>query len=360
MPGWSAVFLRRGKGYSVLQRRSCVGANFHMKGISKVLLPMALLPALSLAVISKPSKPAAVAGAVDRHKTLFAAPARFDPVGRIIAPVMIDGKGPFRFLVDTGADGSMLSARLAHRLGLVPAQGAGEQVEGTTGNENMPWVTVTQLRVGKIVKSDMRMPISQSPVLAGLDGILGLAGFGPVQVAVDFRNNKVTIGSSHGRIWGWGYLDIAARRTPGGLLMIPARVGSVRVVAVIDTGAEETLGNSALRAALLKSSAKKGSSARIYGVTKKVSTGGLMASPTIFLGPAAIRDLNIVYSDIPIFKIWHLQSRPALIIGMNVLAAVDSLILDYADARVYLRPPLPSSFSVGERQIYSPSIIRGD
>lgn len=319
---------------------------------------MALWPALALAAPPRPAMSAGVPPAANRSRPLFAAPTRFDRVGRIIASVRIDGKGPFRFLIDTGADGSMISARLAHRLGLVPERKAGEQVEGATGSARMPWVRIRRLRVGRIVKSNLRMPISQSPVLAGLGGILGLAGFGPIEVAVDFRNNEVAIRPAGAAIWGWGYLDIAAKRTNGGLLMIPARVASVHVEAVIDTGAAETLGNSALRTALLKSAARKAAAARIYGVTKKVTHGGLVASPTIHLGPAAIRNLSIVYSDIPIFRIWHLESRPALIIGMNVLDAVDAMILDYADARVYLRPRSHASYSAGEQNIYSPSIIK--
>lgn len=329
-----------------------------MKGISKVLLLMPLLSALAMAAAPDHPKLAGAPSAADRGKPLFAAPTRFDSVGRIIAPVMVDGKGPFRFLVDTGADGSMISGRLARQLGLTPVQGGGEQVEGTTGHEKMPWVTLARLQIGRIVKSNLRVPISESPVLGGLDGILGLAGFGAVQIAVDFHRKKVTISPSRGRIWGWGYLNIAAQRTPGGLLMIPARVASIRVDAVIDTGAEETLGNSALRAALVRSAAERAAAARIYGVTKKIASGDLLSSPTIYLGPAAIRNLSIVYSDVPIFRIWHLESRPALIIGMNVLDTVDEMILDYAGARVYLRPPSGSSFPVQEQEIYSPSIIK--
>ncbi len=329
-----------------------------MKGLSKVLSLLPLLPALAVAAAPDPSRLAA-AQAADRARPLYSAPTRFDRAGRIIAPVMVDGQGPFRFLVDTGADGSMISQRLARRLGLTPSQGGAEHVEGTTGNESMPWVTLARLRVGRILKSNLRVPVSQSPVLGGLDGILGVAGLGPVRVTVDFRRKKVAISPSRGRVWGWGYLDIAAQRTPGSLLMIPARVANIRVEAVIDTGAEETLGNSALHAALLKYAARRATAARIYGVTRTVATGGLVSSPTIFLGPAAIRNLSIVYADVPIFRIWHLDSRPALIIGINVLETVDEMILDYAHARVYLRPSSLSSHTIQQQDIYSPSIIEG-
>ena len=268
---------------------------------------------------------------------LFASPTRLDRVGRIVVPVLIDGKGPFRFLVDTGADGSVVSAALADALGLVPSGMRDERVEGTTGTEQLPCVTIDTLRIGSIVRHDIRMPVSRSRVMNGLDGILGMAGFGAVRVVVDFHRNIVEIVRSS-RGLPPNFLDIQAQRTPGGLLVIPARVGDVPVQAVIDTGATETLGNASLRRILLQEAAAKAAATQIYGVTQQVSMGGVAVSPTIYLGPAAIENLGVVYSDIPIFRIWHLDSQPALIIGMNALGVVDALVLDYPNAHVYLEP----------------------
>jgi predicted aspartyl protease len=314
-----------------------------------------------VAVLLSAAAPAVAASAAppSAADSLLAAPTHLDHIGRIVVPVWIDGKGPFRFLVDTGADSSMISAALASKLGLVPSQSRYEQVQGTTGAEQLPCVAIESLRTGSIVKHDLRMPISHSPVMTGLDGILGMAGFGAVSVLVDFQGNKVAIGELK---YGLpvGYLNIHARRTPGGLLVIPARVGDVQVDAVIDTGAAQTLGNAALRTALLREIAKNPAAARIYGVTKQVSYGGIAASPPIYLGPAAILGLGIVYSDIPIFKIWHLDSRPALIIGMNVLGSVDALVLDYPNSRVYLRPPPPPGVSVRIEDGLSPDDALGD
>ena len=281
----------------------------------------------------------------DPSDTLFASPTRLDRVGRIVVPVMIDGKGPFRFLVDTGADGSLVSAALVSQLGLVPYQIRDERVEGTTGTEQLPWVTIDSLSIGTIVKHAVRMPVSSSPVMTGLDGILGMAGFGEVRVVVDFHNNKVVVDRSS-RILPTSFLDIQAQRSPGGLLIIPARVGDIPVAAVIDTGATETLGNAALRKALLREAAADAAGAEIYGVTKQISRGGVVASPQISLGPATILGLRVVYSDIPIFKTWHLDSQPALIIGMNALGVVQAMVLDYPHAQVYLQPIPPPGISV--------------
>jgi predicted aspartyl protease len=303
-----------------------------MKALLRVICVLALFPAIALAAetVVPAAKP-------DPSDMLFAAPTSMDRVGRIVVPVFIDGKGPFRFLVDTGADGSLVSAALATTLGLVPNQTRNERVEGTTGTEQLPCVTIDSLRIGSIVRHDVRMPVSNSHVMTGLDGILGLAGFGDVRVVVDFRRNRVAIAVSS-RGLPQNFLDIRAQRTPGGLLVIPARVGDIPVAAVIDTGATGTIGNTALRRALLREAAASAAGAKIYGVTRQVSMGGVAVSPTIYLGPAVIENLGVVYSDIPIFRIWHLDSQPALIIGMDALGVVDALVLDYPRAHVYLEP----------------------
>src|SRR5688572_17412347 len=44
---------------------------------------------------------------------LFASPTRIDRIGRIVAPVYINGQGPFRLVVDTGASHSTVSPQLA-------------------------------------------------------------------------------------------------------------------------------------------------------------------------------------------------------------------------------------------------------
>ena len=284
---------------------------------------------------------------------LFAVPTRRDHIGQVIAPVRIDGKGPFRFLVDTGADGSVVSPRLVRALGLVPEQSTNERVEGTTGTQRLPWVLIERLQIGNIEKRNLRVPVSSSPLLRGLDGILGMAGFGAVRVVIDFQHNRVIIDrSTAGSLQRFGYLDIPARRTPGGLLMIPGRVANIRVTAVIDTGSEGTLGNEALRRALLRAATQRAKKAEIYGVTRQISPGGVAASPTLYLGPVGVRNFPIVYADIPIFHDWHLDSRPALIVGMNVLGTVSTLVLDYPRARVYLLPATSPRISVGTCEIH--------
>src|ERR1700693_2008691 len=47
----------------------------------------------------------------------YVAPTRRDRIGRISAPVMINGQGPFRLVLGTGASHSGITARVAQTLG---------------------------------------------------------------------------------------------------------------------------------------------------------------------------------------------------------------------------------------------------
>jgi len=114
-------------------------------------------------------------------------------------------------------------------------------------------------------------------------------------------------------------------------------VGGVRGLAVIDTGSERTLGNPALREAL-KLRTRTGTEAlvtSVYGATEQVERGEIWRAPTILIDTMRINDVQVVYGDFHIFKVWEMQNTPAVIVGMDVLGTVASLGIDFKNADVY-------------------------
>lgn len=65
-------------------------------------------------------------------------PTRRDKIGRIWAPVLINGQGPFRLVLDTGASGSAVNARVAQILGLAPDAAQSVLLRGVTGCVAVP------------------------------------------------------------------------------------------------------------------------------------------------------------------------------------------------------------------------------
>jgi hypothetical protein len=120
-------------------------------------------------------------------------------------------------------------------------------------------------------------------------------------------------------------------------MTLSMQVGGVRGLAVIDTGSERTLGNPALRDAL-KLRTRTGAEAlvtSVYGATVQVERGEVWRAPAIFIDMMRINDVQVVYGDFHIFKVWEMQDTPAMIVGMDVLGTVGSLGIDFKNEDVY-------------------------
>jgi predicted aspartyl protease len=287
---------------------------------------------------SPPSPDFATFPPSDVDDSLFASPTTHDHIGRVVVPVMINGQGPFRFVVDTGASHSTISPKAASALGLTPSTVSSIVLDGITGSTSVSAVTIDKLEAGELLLDRTSMPVVWAPVLAGADGILGAAGLTSQSLLVDFQHNKVSITGRVGASLRSEALRVHAIRLADGLMTINALVGGVRVRAVIDTGAQRSLGNLALRNALFKLHAA-GEMARVtsvYGATKDIESGEVLRVPVISAQSLRFQDVELVFGGFHIFKVWKLENEPAMIIGMDVLGTTTSLGIDFKNQDVYL------------------------
>jgi predicted aspartyl protease len=267
----------------------------------------------------------------------FVAPTRRDQIGRIWAPVTINGKGPFRLALDTGASRSGISASVADTLGLSPDTSRPVLLRGAMGNLPVPTVQVASFQVGDVIETPATLPILPT-ALGGAEGVLGMEGFVDKRVFIDFGHDVITITNSHRERAPRDFTSIPVERSPGNLLMIRVLVGGVRVQAFIDTGAETTIGNEAMRAALVRRHTE-GTATEVTDVTTETQNAEAFPCPPIELGDIQIRMQAIIYRDLPIFEHWHLSHEPALIIGMDALGLLDVFIIDYRRHELQLHVP---------------------
>jgi predicted aspartyl protease len=236
----------------------------------------------------------------------------------------------------------VLSASLVEKLQLPPSERSLVAVHGVTGSGVLPAVRVRQIQAGSLeVGRNKDIPVLAQPVLGGADGILGIEGLGSARIDIDFVKDRVEIKRSTGRARAEsGFLTIPASLRRRGLLMIPARVGRVKVRAIIDTGAERTLGNAALRDALLISP-KPGTEPvvrTVLGATPDLGRGVALVVPTIYIGDAEISNLEVTFADLYVFRLWDLEKEPAILIGMDLLGVVERLVVDYRRREVQVLP----------------------
>jgi hypothetical protein len=175
------------------------------------------------------------------------------------------------------------------------------------------------------------VPVLSESVLADADGILGIEGLSGARIDIDFTRDRVTIAKSKGRPADPGMLTIPVTIRHGGLLMTRAWVGRQRVMAIIDTGAERSLGNLALRRALALTPQRSEMTevTTVMGATPDVGEGTSLFVPTVRVGEAELESLEVTFGDLHVFRIWGLEQEPALLIGMDLLGTVERLVIDY-------------------------------
>jgi hypothetical protein len=61
-------------------------------------------------------------------------------------------------------------------------------------------------------------------------------------------------------------------------------------------------------------------------------------APSIRLGDTEILNLRITFGDLHVFRVWNLESEPALLIGMDLLGTVERLVIDYRRREIRVQP----------------------
>lgn len=271
---------------------------------------------------------------------LYATPTTRDGAGRVVVPVMVNGQGPFRFVLDTGANRSVLAAHMVTKLGLTLSDHTlSVELSGVTGETVVPTVKIQRVQAGALQLVNIDMPVI-GPTMAGVDGVLGTEGFEGKKITIDFVRDRVLIEQSRRAHAPSGYMTIPAIFRHGRLFIVDAMVGRVKCKAVIDTGAEGTLGTERLRQLQQRyqSERRAPGPARVEGVTPDIQTGDLVQAPPIRFGDAEIGGLQIAYGKFHVFKLWGLETQSALLVGMDILGTVDTLAIDYARRELHIKP----------------------
>jgi predicted aspartyl protease len=252
---------------------------------------------------------------------------------RLFIDVKVNQKGPFRFVVDTGADRSVIGSGLAAKLGL-PAD-APVQLRGIIGNGQVPTVLIETLTLGGSTVDTIVAPALPERFL-GAQGIVGIDALVDQRVRMDFDAKTVTIQDS--RIPAPredGEIVVTARRQRGQLILTQASVDGQRTYAVIDTGLELSLGNLAMLKQL-----RRGRGAvplreiTMQSVTGETFTARLTLLPELRVGGITLKNVNVAFTDAPPFDLFGLEKQPALLLGTDVLQAFKRLSLDFRNRKV--------------------------
>ena len=252
---------------------------------------------------------------------------------RMTVPVTVDGKGPYPFVVDTGADRTVVSRELATHLRLAPAGTATMHTMSGVGPVNT--VRVTTLEVGGGTNAGINAPALAREHL-GAHGLLGVDSLQGRRVVMDFRKGTFEVADSKIReVREPDTIVVTARSRFGQLVLVDSDIGGTPITVVIDSGAQNSIGNLALRRML----AKRKKVRNFVPIMMTDVTGGTLAAElalvdNIRIGGFTINDVAVAFVDAHPFKRFELLDKPAMLLGMDTLRAFRRVSVDFAQKKV--------------------------
>ncbi|WP_427968647.1 aspartyl protease family protein [Altererythrobacter sp.] len=257
-----------------------------------------------------------------------------DRHNRMTVPVTIEGTGPFDFMIDTGSQATAVTNVVNDRVKLDKLGMA--TLVGMASRRPVEMVEVESLGIGKRTLYDLAAPLLQSNHV-GADGIIGLDSLQDTRVLIDFRTETIAIADVEDRSNSRGYeIIVRARRRQGQLLITNALIEGVRATVIIDTGAQGSMGNLALRDKIRQRRAREVVTTDVNGVSL---IGQLTYARTLEIEGMTISNVPITYADTPAFEALGLQDTPVLSIGMQHLRMFDRVAIDFSKRRIMFDLP---------------------
>ena len=252
---------------------------------------------------------------------------------RLSVEVHVNGRGPYKFIVDSGADTSAVGLRIAHDLQL--PLGTPAILNGMTSRELVDRVKVDALTLGPSTIRDLELPALREEDVGG-DGLIGIDALVQQRLMMDFEKRLIKVEDARQppRTFSPDEIVITAKRRRGQLILTEVRSGRISLDAVIDTGAEISIGNLALRDKLLRRGRDRFWTVDAIGVTGVTIKLQLASVDEIQLGPVTLRDVPIAFADVPPFALFGLSNEPALLLGTDVLETFRRVSLDFKARKV--------------------------
>ncbi len=298
--------------------------------------------ALALLLIALGASTPAAGGEVTDEDIVI--PLRRSPGGHLVAPVEVNGQGPYAFVVDTAASRTVISQALARALNLQPMENRIGKLSGAGG---VTLTAVFQLGSLRFAGHDWELgpalALPENGAAPDFAGVLGLDILARKVLLFDFSAHNLHLlapdlakAVRHGGHW----YKIQARRNFAGFLVTDVRVGGKRAKAVIDTGARRSIGNSLLGALLddLSPASTLAPSQIVTGVNLPNIPARTGFARKIEMRRLRWNDAQLLVSDLAVFKTLGLDDGPALILGLDFFQNTAAVMIDFSRQRLWVRP----------------------
>lgn len=255
---------------------------------------------------------------------------------RMTVAVTIQGQGPFDFMIDTGAQATVLSRALADQLQLFDRDTA--TLVGMASARTVETTPIDDFTLGSRNFYIRRAPVVEGEHIGGADGILGLDSLQNQRVLLDFHNLEISVADAESLGGNRGYeIVVKAREALGRLIITEARLDGIKVDVLVDTGAQGSVGNLALLDRLRRT--RSLGETEMTDVNGQTISGIVRVAGELELGRVSIQSIGILFTDSRAFHSLGLADKPALILGMKELKLFRRVAIDFKSRRVLFDLP---------------------
>jgi predicted aspartyl protease len=250
---------------------------------------------------------------------------------RLSVDVRVNGRGPYQFVVDSGADTSVVGMRIARDLEL--PLGTPVLLNNMTDRNIVDRVKVDSLSVGPSTIRDLQLPALRELDVGGA-GMIGIDALRRQRLMLDFEKKLIKVeDAAQRRRYAAGEIVVVAQLRRGQLILTHVKIGGLSLEAVVDTGSQVTIGNRALRDKLIRRHARLRKVTAI-GVTGKAMELEVGTIDELRIGPLTLSNVPVAFADVPPFEVFGLAGRPALLLGTDLLETFRRVSLDFRARKV--------------------------
>jgi len=312
-------------------------------GRKSFLVVLSLFSLGSIVACETISEPDLVYGAPE-HDVLEILPYRVDERNRMIIDVNVNDRGPYPFIIDTGASLSLVYEHLRKELGLTFTEEETLFVHGAVLSQRRPVLPIKSIRIGSLDMQNVQSFSLPNPIVTEGDlpgGILGLDFLARYALYVDIEEQVIVFAKS-------GYLpskrryasvpiifdDLGILRT--GIPIIQAKVSGKPVEALLDLGAEQTIINWAA-AESFGVNVKKFLRGKheFEGIFDAIPVTAGARGAVISVGDRYWPEMTIDIANLPIFTTMNRGEKPAILISAGLLRE-ENFIIDFPQKLFFL------------------------
>ena len=294
--------------------------------------------------VASAQEPAATAGGSEPNIEVI--DLMTEAYDRLTVPVTIGNHGPYDFMIDTGAQATVVSRELADELGLDDRMMS--TLIGMASRREVETAYVRDFALGMRMFDIMAAPLVAQDNIGTANGVLGLDSLQGQRVLLDFDNKTIEVADADTLGGNRGFeIVVRAREKFGQLIITQATLHGIDVAVILGTGTQSSIGNLALERRLR--SKRKLAEAQMTDINGAQELTNVRLVRDLRIGRARISTIPLAFVDSPSFDALDLKDEPAILLGMSELKLFRRVAIDFKDKRVLLDLPRNSNWYNGTR-----------